>query len=136
MDSSEISFAKRSQLLTTAKDAVKLAYAPYSKFRVGAAVLTKKGNIFSGCNVENSSYSLTTCAERVALFTAIAEEGQDMKIKALAVFNEHVSPCPPCGACRQVIFEFGPDAIIFFQGHDGLVEARITDLLPEGFPLP
>ncbi len=137
MASSNLSLAERSQLLQAAKDAVKRAYSPYSKFRVGAAVLTKRGNIFSGCNIENSSYGLTICAERVAIFSAVAKEGgENMEIQALAVFNEDASPCSPCGACRQVIFEFGPDATVLFQGRDGMVEARETELLPEGFRLP
>lgn len=137
MKTLNLSPAERSRLLKAAKNAVKRAYAPFSKFRVGAAVLTKRGNIFSGCNIENSSYGLTICAERVAIFTAVAEEGgENMEIQALAVFNEHDSPCSPCGACRQVVYEFGPDAIILFHGPDSMVEAKITELLPEGFRLP
>jgi len=133
----DLSSAERSKLLSVAKDAVKRAYAPYSKFRVGAAVLTKKGNIFSGCNIENSSYGLTVCAERVAIFSAIAQEGgEDMEIRALAISCEQNSLCSPCGACRQVIYEFGRNAIVFFQGRNGMQEARITELLPEGFRLP
>lgn len=128
--------AERAKLLAVAKDAVKRAYAPYSKFRLGAAVLTKNGNIFSGCNIENSSYGLTVCAERVAIFSAIAQEGEDMEIQALAISGEQNSPCSPCGACRQVIFEFGRDAIVLFQGRNGMEEARITELLPKGFCLP
>ncbi len=133
----DLSSAERSKLLAVAKDAVKRAYAPYSKFRVGAAVLTKKGNIFSGCNIENSSYGLTVCAERVAIFSAIAQEGgEDMEIQALVISCEQNSLCSPCGACRQVIYEFGRDAIVFFQGSNGVEEARITELLPKGFCLP
>ena len=133
----DLSSAERSKLLSVAKEAVKRAYAPYSKFRVGAAVLTKKGNIFSGCNIENSSYGLTVCAERVAIFSAIAQEsGEDMEIRALAISCEQNSLCSPCGACRQVIYEFGRNAIVLFQGSNGMQEARITELLPEGFRLP
>jgi len=133
----DLSSAERSKLLAVAKDAVKRAYAPYSKFRVGAAVLTKKGNIFSGCNIENSSYGLTVCAERVAIFSAIAQEGgEDMEIQALAISCEQNSLCSPCGACRQVIYEFGRDAIVLFQGRNGMEEARIRELLPKGFCLP
>ncbi|MGP8051433.1 MAG: cytidine deaminase [Desulfobaccales bacterium] len=133
----DLSSVERSKLLSVAKEALKRAYAPYSKFRVGAAVLTKKGNIFSGCNIENSSYGLTVCAERVAIFSAIAQEGgENMEIRALAVFCEQNSLCSPCGACRQVIYEFGPNAIVLFQGRNGMQEARITELLPEGFCLP
>jgi cytidine deaminase len=133
----DLSSAERSKLLAVAKDAVKRAYAPYSKFRVGAAVLTKKGNIFSGCNIENSSYGLTVCAERVAIFSAIAQEGGvHMEIQALAISCEQNSLCSPRGACRQVIYEFGRDAIVLFQGRNGMEEARITELLPIGFCLP
>ncbi len=128
-----ISAAGRSKLLKAAQEAIKHAYAPYSNFRVGAAVLTEKGNIFSGGNVENASYGLTICAERAAIFAAVAAEGADMKIRGLAVFTESGAPCAPCGACRQVIWEFGPQAWVFFQGPDGLRETRITELLPEGF---
>lgn len=137
MAPTDLSSDELSNLLSVAKDAAKRAYAPYSKFRVGAAVLTKKGNIFSGCNIENSSYGLTVCAERVAIFSAIAQEGgEDMEIRALAVFCEGNALCSPCGACRQVIYEFGRNAIVLFQGRNGMQEARITQLLPEGFRLP
>jgi len=115
---------------------VNLAYAPYSHFRVGAAVLTEKGNIFSGVNVENASYGLAVCAERAAIFTAVAQEGPEMRLQALAVVSDAAGPCPPCGACRQVIFEFGPDAWVIFQGPDGLEEVPIARLLPGAFSLP
>lgn len=124
---------ERARLQQAAKGAVKQAYAPYSNFRVGAAVLTEKGSLFTGCNVENASYGLTVCAERAAVFSAVAQEGAGMRIRALAVLNEAGSDCPPCGACRQVIFEFGPDALVIFQSHDGLEEMHISELLPKGF---
>jgi cytidine deaminase len=128
---------ERSQLVQAARDAAKRAYAPYSKFRVGAAVLTREGNIFSGGNIENASYGLTMCAERVAIYAAMAQEGaENIEIKALAVFNDKASPCSPCGACRQVIFEFGPEALVLFQGPEGIRELRGKDLLPQGFRLP
>ena len=121
--------------MQAAREAAGRAYAPYSKFRVGAAVLTEKGNIFSGCNVENASYGLSICAERAAIFAAVAAEGADMKIRGLAVFTESGAPCAPCGACRQVIFEFGPEAVVLYKGPDGLKETNIAELLPEGFRL-
>jgi len=115
---------------------MKNAHAPYSNFRVGAAFVTDKGNVFSGCNVENASYGMTNCAERTAIFTAVAELGANFEIKAMAVVNDQGVPCSPCGACRQVIYEFGPNAIVFFQGKDGSQKrAHITELLPEGFRL-
>jgi cytidine deaminase len=114
---------------------MKKAYAPYSQFRVGAALLTTKGKIFSGCNVENASYGMTNCAERTAIFSAVAQLGPKWEIQAIAVVNDHGVPCSPCGACRQVIYEFGPDAIVLFRGKKGETQAHITELLPEGFRL-
>jgi cytidine deaminase len=127
-----ISSDDKARLLQAARDALKRAYAPYSNFRVGAAVLTEKGSLFTGCNVENASYGLTVCAERAAIVSAVAQEGA-MRIKAIAVVNDSRSDCPPCGACRQVIFEFGPDAIVIFQSHGGVEEMHISELLPESF---
>src|SRR5215471_9174994 len=101
-------------LLRAAKAAMKNAHAPYSHFRVGAAILTAKGEIFSGCNVENASYGMTVCAERTAIFSAVAKSGPKLKIVAVAVVNDQGVPCSPCGACRQVIYEFGPRATIYF----------------------
>jgi cytidine deaminase len=125
----------RSRMMRSAKKVMKNAHAPYSKFRVGAAVLLSNGKIFSGCNVENASYGMTNCAERTAIFSAVAQLGPKIEIRAVAVVNDHGVPCSPCGACRQVIYEFGPDATVFFQGAKGPKQARITDLLPEGFRL-
>lgn len=126
---------QRAALLRTARSAMKKAYAPYSNFRVGAAILTKTGKVFSGCNVENASYGMTNCAERTAIFAAVAELGPKLELTAVAVVNDHGVPCSPCGACRQVIYEFGPDAIVFFLGAEGDKQAHITELLPEGFRL-
>jgi cytidine deaminase len=126
---------QREKLLRVARAAMKKAYAPYSKFRVGAALLTTTGKIFSGCNVENASYGMTNCAERTAIFSAVAEIGPKLEVSAIAVVNDQGVPCSPCGACRQVIYEFGPDATVFFQDAKGQQEAHITKLLPEGFRL-
>jgi len=126
---------QRVQLLQAARKVMKQAHAPYSHFKVGAAILTAKGAIFSGCNVENASYGMTNCAERTAIFTAVAQSGPKLNIRAVAVVNDQKVPCSPCGACRQVIYEFGPDAIIVFQGAEGWKESHITELLPEGFRL-
>lgn len=125
----------REALLQAARAAAKKAYAPYSQFHVGAALLTSEGEVFSGCNVENSSYGLTNCAERTAVFAAIAKLGPGMKIRAIAVVNDAEVACAPCGACRQVIYEFGPEAIILFRGAKDWVECSIVDLLPYGFRL-
>ena len=133
MSRNKTSSKQRDQLLQAAKVAMKNAYSPYSKFKVGAALLTDKGEIFSGCNVENASYGMTNCAERTAIFSAVAQSGPKLKIRAIAVVNDHDVPCSPCGACRQVIYEFGPDATVIFCGPKGLKQAAISDLLPEGF---
>jgi len=125
----------RKSLEQAANKVMKNAHAPYSKFRVGAAILLTNGRIFSGCNVENASYGMTNCAERTAIFTAVAELGPKIEIKAVAVTNDQGVACSPCGACRQVIYEFGPDATILFQGADGPKQAHIKELLPEGFRL-
>jgi cytidine deaminase len=126
---------RRPMLMRTARAAMKKAYAPYSKFHVGAAVLTKDGKVFSGCNVENASYGMTNCAERTAIFSAVSQLGPKLEVTSVAVANDHGVPCSPCGACRQVIYEFGPNAIVFFQGTEGEKQAHITELLPEGFRL-
>lgn len=123
------------KLLRAAKKVMKNAHAPYSNFRVGAAILLTNGKIFSGCNVENASYGMTNCAERTAIFSAVAALGPKIEIRAVSVVNDQGVPCSPCGACRQVIYEFGPDATIYFQGAMGPKQAHITELLPEGFRL-
>ncbi len=125
----------RKQLERAAQKVMKNAHAPYSNFRVGAAILLADGKVFSGCNVENASYGMTNCAERTAIFSAVAKLGPKIEIRAVAVTNDHGVTCSPCGACRQVIYEFGPDAIVFFQGARGPKQAHITELLPEGFRL-
>jgi homotetrameric cytidine deaminase len=126
---------QRARLLEAAREVLARAYAPYSHFRVGAALLTRRGGLFSGANVENASYGLTLCAERAAIAAAVAAEGPEMKILALAVVCESPAACPPCGACRQVILEFGPNALLIFPGPDGLLERRLAELLPEAFQL-
>jgi len=136
MPKSASSSAIREKLETAARKVMQNAHAPYSNFRVGAAILLSNGQIFAGCNVENASYGMTNCAERTAIFSAVAQLGPKIEIEAVAVANDHGVACSPCGACRQVIYEFGPHATIYFQGSAGPKRARITDLLPEGFRLP
>jgi cytidine deaminase len=135
MPKATVPAAMRERLFDSARNVMRNAYAPFSKFRVGAAILTSKGQVFVGCNVENSSYGMTNCAERSAICSAIAEQGPGLEIRAVAVANDHGVPCSPCGACRQVIYEFGPQAIVFYQGEKGPKQSLITDLLPEGFRL-
>jgi cytidine deaminase len=132
---SVLSKAVRKKLEVIASRVMKNAHAPYSNFHVGAAILLTNGKIFAGCNVENASYGMTNCAERTAIFSAVAELGPKIEIRAVAVTNDQGAACSPCGACRQVIYEFGPDATIFFQGTSGPKQAHITELLPEGFRL-
>lgn len=122
-------------LTEAARAAMKNAHAPYSNFKVGAALRTNSGEIFAGCNVENASYGMTNCAERTAIFSAVAKLGSKIEIEAIAVTCEQNVACAPCGACRQVIYEFGPRAIIYFQSAAGWKEMPITELLPEGFRL-
>lgn len=135
MPSTPLSPAEREQLLEAAKQALLRAYAPYSNFYVGAAVLTDQGQIFTGCNVENASYGLTICAERSAIFTAVQKTHGKLVLRAVAVANRAQLACSPCGACRQVIAEFGEDVVVIFQGKDGFQESTIADLLPETFRL-
>jgi cytidine deaminase len=126
----------RELLLAAARQALQRAYARYSNFRVGAAVLTEQGETFVGCNVENASYGLTICAERAAIFTAVqGTKAPQLAIRAVAVVNGDELPCSPCGACRQVIFEFGENAVVIFKGQEGYQEITIADLLPESFRL-
>ena len=126
----------RDRLLAAAREALKNAYAPYSGIRVGAALLTRQGNLYSGVNVEIASYGLTVCAERAAIGAAVAGEGASMLIQALAVVNEAGTSCPPCGACRQVILELGHEAVVIFVGPEGLEERTASELLPAAFRLP
>ena len=134
-----ISAVKRDELLAAAREALKHAYAPYSKFQVGAAILTADGKTFTGCNVENASYGLTVCAERNAIFAAVAASSVQpqgkIKLVAVAVATEPRVAGSPCGACRQVIWEFGSGAVVYYQGENGIKESTIAELLPDGFIL-
>jgi cytidine deaminase len=107
------------------------AYAPYSGFRVGAAVRTRDGSVFAGCNVENASYGLTICAERSALVAAVSAGHR--AFDRLALVSDAATPIAPCGACRQVLFEFGGDLIVESFAGDAQVEWTAADLLPAGF---
>jgi len=120
-------------LLAEASRGFERAYVPYSKFPVGAAVLADDGRVFSGVNVENASYGLTICAERVALFAAVAAGASGLR--AIAVAAQRMRPVLPCGACRQVMFELmQADSTVFLQNSDGSVrETTVGALLPEAF---
>lgn len=121
-------------LLVAARQAQAAAYAPYSGFRVGAAIRTASGNVYSGCNVENASYGLTVCAERVAAFTAVAAEGPVCEFVAVAI-SADAGSCAPCGACRQVLAEFGSEATATFLADGRYVTVAMSDLLPYQFSL-
>ena len=124
--------AQRRRLIAAARRAARAAYAPYSRFRVGAAVLAGSGKIFTGANVENASYGLSNCAERTAIFRAVAEG--ERKIVAVAVYTPTRKPTLPCGACRQVIHEFGPKAVILCACRSReRIETTLDRLLPGGF---
>lgn len=125
------------KLMNIAKEASKNAYCPYSKFSVGACLLYENGNIYSGCNVENSSYGLSLCAERNAISTAIAS-GETSKISKIAIYSPKSSKCYPCGACRQWLQEFenGQDIQILLEDENGeILEYGINELLPHSFNL-
>ena len=126
---------EKAMLLGTATQALQRAYAPYSNFHVGAAILTEDGHLFTGCNVENASYGLTICAERAAIFNAVQQTEGKLKLRAVAVVNGNEVPCSPCGACRQVIAEFGENTVVVFKGQREYLEMSIADLLPESFRL-
>lgn len=120
------------RLVKSARAAARKAYAPYSKFRVGAAVLAGSGKIFSGANVENASFGLCNCAERTAVFTALA--AGEREIKAVAIYTPTAAPTSPCGACRQVINEFGPTAVIVSTcDTEARLETTLDALLPFAF---
>ena len=122
-------------LMDRAKEVSKNAYIPYSKFPVGACVLTENENIYTGCNFENASFGLTICAERNAIGTAIA--CGERKIKAIAIYSPNSDDCFPCGACRQVIYEFHPEygVDVITEVNGELKVYKLNDLLPHGFDL-
>ena len=123
------------ELMEKAKEASNRAYAPYSKYNVGACVLTDNNKIYTGCNFENASYGLSICAERNAIGSAIADG--ERKLKAIAIYSPNMEDCSPCGACRQVIYEFksGTGTDVITEKNGNLVVHKIDELLPEGFSL-
>ena len=119
------------KLLAAAVAAAEKAYAPYSHFRVGAALLFDDGTVSTGCNVENISYGLTICAERTALVRAIAEYGSVRRIVAVVVTNMNDAASSPCGACRQVLSEFvAPGAVVYFPTDSGMTQKPFEELFP------
>jgi len=121
------------ELIDLAKSARRFAHTPYSNFSVGAALLSSDGRVFTGCNVENSTYGLSMCAERVAIFKAVSEGMTEIAKVAVVTDHEHIAP--PCGCCRQMIWEFsGGDTTVVLANLSGDVRTyRISELLPEAF---
>jgi len=121
-------------LMAEAVKARKRAYAPYSRFAVGAALLTKEGSVYLGCNVENASYGLTICAERNAVWKAVSEGVTEFV--AIAVTARDGRGAPPCGSCRQVLHEFAPNALVYWRDARGrILKRKLTELLPNAFNL-
>jgi len=122
----------QNELIKAATEAREKAVAPYSKFRVGAAVETDSGEIFKGCNIETSTYGLTLCAERVAIFKAVSDG--KTKFKRIAVVADSDKLTPPCGSCRQIIWELCGDIPVIMSDLDGKTETiQISELLPNAF---
>lgn len=122
------------ELIKKAREAYEKAYAPYSNFKVGAALLGKSGNIHTGCNVENASYGLTICAERSAIAQAVCSG--EREFSAVAVFTDANQPTPPCGACREVLSEFSDDMTVIMETSEGKREIlTLRELLPHRFHL-
>lgn len=119
------------QLLAAAKAVQGRAHAPYSRYRVGAALETDDGTIYVGCNVENASYGLTNCAERVAVGSAVS--AGHLKFRRIVVVTDSDPPAPPCGACRQVLLEFGADTVVESVGPKQRMRWVLRDLLPASF---
>ncbi|WP_462412256.1 cytidine deaminase [Neobacillus sp. Marseille-QA0830] len=121
------------QLIEEAKLAREKAYVPYSKFGVGAALLTKDGKVYHGCNIENAAYSMCNCAERTALFKAYSEGDRDFQLMAVVADTDR--PCSPCGACRQVISELCPSdmKVVLTNLKGDIQEITVAELLPGAF---
>ena len=119
-------------IMGAAREASERAYAPYSNFHVGAAILTEGGNVYMGSNIENASYGLSICAERNAATTMAFADPEDRVIELVAVYSPNTSPCFPCGACRQFLREFGCKEVIVDDG-SGLIRYQFEEILPNSF---
>lgn len=125
---------ENNKLIQKAKEAMQYAYAPYSNFMVGAAVLSKGGKVFTGCNIENAAYGATNCAERTAIFKAVSEGVRELEKIAIVSSNEEYTF--PCGICRQVLWEFMPNGQIIVEDKEkGIQSYTVKELLPCGFEL-
>ena len=126
----------KEQLVSRAKEAMQYAYSPYSRYKVGAALLCKDGSVYTGCNIENAGYSSTNCAERTAFFKAVSEGKKEFEAIAICGGKEGVIEglFPPCGVCRQVMREFcGDDFLIYLATKDGIETYTLKELLPVSF---
>ena len=119
-------------VMNAAREASEKAYAPYSSFQVGAAILTEDDALHAGCNVENASYGLSMCAERSAAFAMALANPEDRRISLVAIFSPNASPCFPCGACRQVLREFGCEEVVVEEA-SGLRRYPFEEILPHAF---
>lgn len=122
------------ELMNKAKEASKSSYSPFSRFAVGAAVYASSGKIYQGCNIENSSFGLTICAERCAIFKAVSEG--ERELLAVAIYSPNTDSCYPCGACRQVMYEFQPDDYeldVITENTGELEIKKLSYFLPNGF---
>lgn len=121
------------ELMKIARSATDFSYAPYSDFCVGAALLTKDGKVYTGCNIENASYGATNCAERTAIFKAVSEGNREFD--KIAIATKDGSTAYPCGICLQVMNEFMPDGEVLLEKEGHLISCHLKDLLPYGFTL-
>ena len=121
------------ELIQHAQRGMEQAYAPYSNFRVGSALLAKSGNIYLGCNIENSSYGATNCAERTAIFKAVSEG--EREFEAIAIVCSNGTKAYPCGICLQVMSEFLPEGKVILEDENGIQTYKVSELLPSAFRL-
>lgn len=133
MERDTIQIMTEQELVQQAKEAMKRAYAPYSGFQVGAALLAKSGNVYLGCNIENASYGATNCAERTAIFKAVSEG--EREFEAIAIVCSEGTKAYPCGICLQVISEFFPEGRIILEDSEGIQTYLVRELLPSAFRL-
>ncbi|CAN5770722.1 cytidine deaminase [soil metagenome] len=123
----------RREVMDLAKQSSEKAYAPYSRFAVGAIVVTEGGTLYKGCNVENASYGLSVCAERNAVAAMVQMAPEDRTIQSVAVFSPNASPCFPCGACRQVLREFNCMEVLVEDSEGEIVSYPFEEILPNSF---
>ena len=121
------------ELIELARKAREFSYSPYSKFKVGAALITHEGKVYSGCNIENASFGITNCAERTAIFKAVSEGARE--IDTIAIIADSDGPCSPCGACRQAMAEFKVKRVIMAKLKGEVKAVSLAELLPYSFAL-